>query len=230
MTEQPRHGRRDVIKVNQVCGVREARWVRGADILGVCLGDGGRTVTAEGFREIRRAVSAPLALSVDASAGVSDADLPGLVRSLGPDYYEFTPPDPEKAEAFEARLALVRRVGLPGIANGFFLLEDEVSLVRSAPHLDRLAAAGVRYFQVEADSLLGPRGTISAGSRRLAADLFGRYPFLVNDRFGHLDSPLDVQQSGLYLNIGGRGVRNYDLSERSYALPAAVRLLRSAGR
>ncbi|MGW4032734.1 hypothetical protein ACWEFL_26115 [Streptomyces sp. NPDC004838] len=240
MAEQPpldrvghgRHDRRDVIKVNQVCSTREAGLVRGVDIVGVCLGDAGRhdrrTVTTERFEEIRHATSASIALAVDESAEVPDEDLPDVIGSLRPDYFEFTPPDPEKSGAFEAQLALVRGVGVPGIANGFFLLKDEVSLVRGTAHLDRLVEAGVRFFQVEVDSLLDPRFRISSAHEKLIAELFARYPFIVNDRFGHLDGPLDVNQTGLYLNIGGKGLRNYDYSDRSYPLSAVVRLIRSA--
>jgi hypothetical protein len=221
-----------VIKVNQVCSTREAEWVGGVDIVGVCLGDaeqhGRRTVAREQYEEIKRATSASIALAIDESAEVSDKDLPDVIASLRPNYYEFTPRDPEKSGAFEAQLALVRRVGVPGIANGFFLLKDEVSLVHRTAHLDRLVEAGVRFFQVEVDSLLDPRFKISSSHETMIANLFARYPFIVNDKFGHLNGPLDVNQAGLYLNIGSKGLRNYDYSDRSYSLSAVVRLIRSA--
>ncbi|KUL22156.1 hypothetical protein [Streptomyces regalis] len=204
-----------MIKVNQVCSTCEAEWVRGVDIVGVCLGDaeqhGRRTVTREQFEEIKCATSASIALAIDESAEVSDKDLPDVIGSLRPNYYEFTPCDPEKSGAFERQLAVVRGVGVPGIANGFFLLKDEVSLVRRTAHLDRLVEAGVRFFQVEVDSLLDPRFRISSSHETMIADLFARYPFIVNDKFSHLNGPLDVNQAGLYLKYRQQGAQELRL-------------------
>lgn len=63
---------------------------------------------------------------------------------------------PGKTELSLAQLDALSRLDVGKIANGLFLLKDELSLLDRAAHMDALVRAGVELFQIEVESLLDP--------------------------------------------------------------------------
>ncbi|MET3639692.1 hypothetical protein ABIC73_001249 [Prescottella equi] len=220
-----------MIKVNQVTSRLEAGKLRGVDLVGICLGDPAETdrrvVDAGTFTMLQDVVGPRTSLYVDASAAHSPQDVVDAVEALRPTYFEFTAVDAAKESAAAEQLDFLERLPVPKIANGFFVLKDDVGLLDSRLHLDRLVAAGVEYFQVETDSLLDPRFRISAPHRERLAALFADYPCLVADVCTTPPVLPEFGQVGTYFNLGNGRVRNYDYSDRQTPLPGIVRILRS---
>ncbi|WZB76170.1 hypothetical protein WJ972_09995 [Achromobacter insuavis] len=59
-----------------------------------------------------------------------------------------------------AQLDALSRLDVGKIANGLFLLKDDLSLLDRASHMDALVRAGVELFQIEVESLLDPEARI----------------------------------------------------------------------
>ncbi|WFR73324.1 hypothetical protein P9209_06245 [Prescottella defluvii] len=130
---------------------------------------------------MQEAVGPRTSLYVDASAAPSPGDVVDAVDALGPAYFEFTAVDAAKEPEVAEQLDFLDRLPVPKIANGFFVLKDEVSLLDSRRHLDRLVDVGVAYFQVEIDSLIDPGFRISSSHRERLVELFADYPCIVSD-------------------------------------------------
>ena len=77
--------------------------------------------------------------------------------SLRLNCFEFTSVDSAKKSEVDEQLDLLQRPAPPKIANGLFVVKDDVSLFDSFEPLDRHLDAGVAYVQVEFDSLIAPR-------------------------------------------------------------------------
>ncbi|RVW09542.1 hypothetical protein EGT67_12300 [Prescottella agglutinans] len=220
-----------MIKVNQVVSPAEAEKLVDADLVGICLGDPGtpdrRMVDAGAFAALQEAIGPRTSLYVDASAGYTQEDVVAAVDSLRPAYFEFTSADPAKVSQADEQLDLLRRLTVPKIANGFFVLKDDVSLLDSLEHLDRLVDAGVAYFQVEFDSLIDPGFRISAANRKRIAAMFAGYPCIVSDTCTSDPVPPEFGHAGVYFNLGNRRTRNYDFSDGTTPLSGIVRALRA---
>jgi len=220
-----------VIKVNQVTSRREADRLRGVDIVGICLGDAAtterRVVDADTFTMLQDAVGPRTSLYIDASAALSPQDVVDAVEALRPTYFEFTVVDAPKESAAAEQLDLLARLPVPKIANGLFVLKEDVGLLDSRRHLDRLVAAGVEYFQVETESLIDPGFRISAPHRERLAALFADYPCLVADVCTTPPVLPAFGQVGTYFNLGNGRVPNYDCSDRQTPLSGIVRIIRS---
>ncbi len=134
-----------MIKVNQVTSRLEAGKLRGVDLVGICLGDPAETdrrvVDAGTFTMLQDVVGPRTSLYVDASAAHSPQDVVDAVEALRPTYFEFTAVDAAKEPAAAEQLDFLERLPVPKIANGFFVLKDDVGLLDSRLHLDRLVAA-----------------------------------------------------------------------------------------
>ncbi|WP_305092896.1 hypothetical protein [Prescottella sp. R16] len=220
-----------MIKVNQVVSRTEAGKLRGADIVGICLGDpvttGRRVVDVDTFTALQEMAGVRTSLYVDASMGYSSEEVVATVESLRPDYFEFTAVDAAKEPQVDEQLDLLGRLAVPKIANGFFVMKDDVSFLGSRAHLDRLVAAGVEYFQVETESLLDPGFRISAPHGERLAALFADYPCLVADVCTTPPVLPEFGQVGTYFNLGNGRVPNYDHSDRQTPLSGIVRIIRS---
>ncbi|WP_430334458.1 hypothetical protein [Rhodococcus sp. ACT016] len=220
-----------MIKVNQVVSPAEAEKLRDVDLVGICLGDPAatdrRVVDADTFAALQEAVGPRTSLYVDASAGCSPDRVVDAVETLRPAYFEFTSADSAKVSEVERQLDLLRRLTVPKIANGFFILKDDVSLLDSREHLDRLVDAGVAYFQVELESLIDPGFRISRSNVERIAALFAEYPCIVGDACKAAPVPPEIGQAGVYFNLGNGRVRNYDFSDKQIPLSGIVRALRS---
>ncbi|MDH6677059.1 hypothetical protein M2284_001257 [Rhodococcus sp. LBL1] len=220
-----------VIKVNQVTSRLEADKLRDVDLVGICLGDPAatdrRVVDAGTFAALQEAVGPRTSLYVDASAAPSPGDVVDAVDALGPAYFEFTAVDAAKEPEVAEQLDLLACLPVPKIANGFFVLKDEVSLLDSRRHLDQLVDVGVAYFQVELDSLINPGFRISTPHRERLAALFADYPCIVSDVCTAAPVPPEIGQAGVYFNLGNGRVPNYDYSTRQTPLSGIVRIMRS---
>lgn len=174
-----------MIKVNQVVSLAEAAKLRDVDLVGICLGDPGttdtRVVDAGTFVALQETVGPRTSLYVDASAGYAPDSVVDAVDSLRPTYFEFTAVDSAKISKVDEQLDLLQRLTVPKIANGFFILKDDVSLIDGLEHLDRLVDAGVAYFQLEINSLVDAGFRISASNRKRMVTMFARYPCIVSD-------------------------------------------------
>ena len=71
----------------------------------------------------------PTSLYVDASAGYTPDEVVDAVESLRPAYFEFTAVDAPKEAAVDEQLELLSRLAVPKIANGLFVLKDDVYLL-----------------------------------------------------------------------------------------------------
>lgn len=220
-----------MIKVNQVTSRREAEKLRGVDIVGICLGDTAtterRVVDAGTFTMLQDVVGPRTSLYIDASAAFSPQDVVDAVEALRPTYFEFTVVDAPKESAAAEQLDLLGRLPVPKIANGLFVLKEDVGLLDNRKHLDRLVAAGVEYFQVETDSLIDPGYRISARHRERLAALFADYPCLAADVCTTPPILPAFGQVGTYFNLGNGRVPNYDGSDRQTPLSGIVRIIRS---
>jgi len=219
-----------MIKVNQVVSRLEAEKLRGVDIVGIGLGDptatDRRVVDAATFTDLQETVERPTSLYVDASAGYTPDEVVDAVESLRPAYFEFTAVDAPKEAAVDEQLELLSRLAVPKIANGLFVLKDDVYLLDDRKHLDRLVGAGVEYFQVELQSLVDPGFRISRADVERLTALFADYPCIVCDTSAAAPLPT-IGQAGVYFNLGNGRVPNYDYSDRQFPLSAVVRTLRS---
>lgn len=223
-----------MIKVNQVVSHAEAEKLRDVDLVGVCLGDpeatDRRVVDATAFASLQEAIGPRTSLYIDTSAGYSPEGVVDAVDSLRPAYFEFTSVDAAKVSEVDEQLELLQRLTVPKIANGFFILKDDVSLLDSLAHLDRLVDAGVAYFQMEFDSLIDPRFRISAANRKRIAAMLAGYPCIVSDTYAAVPVLPEFGQAGVYFNLGNGRTRNYDFSDRTSPLSGVVRALRSRPR
>lgn len=215
-----------MIKVNQVVSAAEAQKLQHVDVLGVYVGSGDehdRAVARSEVPAIRSASGARLSVALAPSGTVTAAAVHQAVRELRPDYFEFTAVDPEKTAEMRRQLDLLEEIDVPKVANGFFLLDDDLSLTDRADYLNQLRAAGVALFQVELESVVETDGRISASGMKAISRLFADLPFLVSDRFRRISDVPDLGQHGVYLNLGKDGAVNYDHSARSMSLPRVLR-------
>ncbi|GAB2631741.1 hypothetical protein ABI214_16220 [Prescottella soli] len=223
-----------MIKVNQVVSRAEAEKLRDVEVVGICLGDPDatdkRVVDATTFASLQEAIGPRTSLYVDASAGYTPEVVVDAVDSLRPAYFEFTSVDSAKVSQVDEQLDLLQRLTVPKIANGFFILKDDVSLLDSLEHLDRLVDAGVEYFQVEIDSLIDPGFRISASDQKRIAAMFAGYPCIVSVACASVPVPPELGQAGVYFNLGNGRTPNYDFSDRKSPLSGVVRVLRSRSR
>ncbi|MGO4201884.1 hypothetical protein AB4Z09_08975 [Rhodococcus sp. TAF43] len=220
-----------MIKVNQVVSLAEAAKLRDVDLVGICLGDPGttdtRVVDAGTFVALQETVGPRTSLYVDASAGYAPDSVVDAVDSLRPTYFEFTAVDSAKISKVDEQLDLLQRLTVPKIANGFFILKDDVSLIDGLEHLDRLVDAGVAYFQLEINSLVDAGFRISASNRKRMVTMFARYPCIVSDVCAAAPVPPEFGHAGVYFNLGNGRVPSYDFSDRQSTLPGVIRALRS---
>lgn len=220
-----------MIKVNQVVSRVEAEKLRGVDLVGICLGDPAatdrRVVDAATFAALQEIIGCPVSLYVDSSTAYPPDETVAAVEALGPAYFEFTAVDAEKAAAADEQLELLSRIAVPKIANGLFVLKDDVSLLDGRKYLDRLVGAGVEYFQVELESLIDPGFRISRSNVERLAVLFADYPCIVCDTSAAAPLPPTIGQAGVYFNLGNGRTPNYDHSDRQFPLSAVLRTLRS---
>lgn len=149
-----------------------------------------------------------------------------LLEELKPRYLEFTVVDPEKIELSAAQLRALSALDVGKIANGLFLLSDDLSLLDRVSHMDALVHAGVELFQIEVESLVDPEPRIARRSHARIAQFLARYPALIGDSFAlGVDLP-DVNQVGYSLTLTNESARAYDLSQQHYALSSAIRIVK----
>lgn len=149
-----------------------------------------------------------------------------IIAELKPRYLEFTVVDPEKTELSLAQLDALSRLDVGKIANGLFLLKDELSLLDRAAHMDALVQAGVELFQIEVESLLDPEARIGPKVRARIGEFFSRYPAMIGDSFSMSVKVPDVHQRGYYLNLSVDDGRSYDFSQQHFALSSALRIIK----
>ncbi|AWH53362.1 hypothetical protein C1924_09315 [Stenotrophomonas sp. ESTM1D_MKCIP4_1] len=145
---------------------------------------------------------------------------------MKPRYLEFTVVDPEKIERSAAQLRALSALGVGKIANGLFLLRDDLSLLKRVSHMDALVQAGVELFQIEVESLVDPDARIARKLHALIAQFLSRYPALIADSFALGVGLPDVNQVGYNLNLMNKIARPYDLSQQHYPLSSAIRIVK----
>lgn len=215
-----------MIKVNQVVSAAEAQRLRHVDVLGVYVGSGDeheRAVAGGEVPAIRSASGARLSVALTPSGRMTADAVHQALRDLRPDYFEFTAVDPEKTADVRRQMDLLEEIDVPKVANGFFLLDDDLSLTDRADYLDQLRAAGVALFQVELESVVEPGCRISASGMKTISRMFADLPFLISDRFRRIADVPHLGQHGVYFNIGKDGAVGYDHSARSMSLPRVLR-------
>ncbi|MFI6288619.1 hypothetical protein ACIBCM_28385 [Streptomyces sp. NPDC051018] len=170
-----------VLKLNQVVTWNRSTLLGGANLVGVTVAR--EHAPRRGRLDEEAAVAvmeaggrpASVAVSFERADGFTDDEMAGVLERLGADYYEFTPVDPAKKQAFAHDLGRLARLSLPKIANGFFLEPDDVSLFDDTDALRRLTEAGVVLFQVE----IAPDALTSASVRARLGALFAEFPVVV---------------------------------------------------
>ncbi|XBB67524.1 hypothetical protein ABFU82_26015 [Nocardioides sp. WV_118_6] len=215
-----------MIKVNQVVSAAEAQRLRHVDVLGVYVGSGtehDRAVATRDVPAIRSASEALLSVALAPSGPVTVEAVHQTVRDLRPDYFEFTAVDPEKTADVRRQTELLEEIDVPKVANGFFLLADDLSLTDRTDYLGLLRAAGVVLFQVELESVVDADCRISASGTKAIASMFADVPVLISDRFRRISDVPDLGQRGVSFNLGNDGAVNYDHSTRSMSLSRVLR-------
>lgn len=137
-------------------------------------------------------------------------------------YYEFTPVDFYKKDAFEAELRSLEKIEAPKVANGFFVETDDHSFLKDRAYFSLLQEQGVAYFQFELDS---PSKRTLGAMNEFAA----QYPCLITDSFESLDLHPETNRSGIFLNIENRDKQNYDFSLRAWPFSRIVRMIKGYG-
>ena len=159
----------EVIKINQVTSAAQAaRLAPRMQACGVCIGDPGRRVPAVTMavaRAIRAALppEIPLAVAFEDVIAMGPAEIADALHEAGAHWFEYTPVDFLKADAFDAELARVAAVPMPKIANGFFLLADDESFIADTAPYRRMQAQAGRNCS---SSSCSRRWTRRAGSAR----------------------------------------------------------------
>lgn len=216
-----------MIKVNQINSPVESEKFSLVDIATFVVGDVAedRVVDVETCLRLKDQMSSKL--SVHPHGSLKDPErLQELVELLSPDFIEFNVIDPEKAVASQAQIESLEKLKIDKIANGLFILKDEMTLLDRTSHLDALERAGVKYFQVELESLVDPGFRISAAGRRRISEFCSKYPVIVGDNLSSVSSYPRLGQCGYYLNLSSSNGQSYDYSQISYSLPAAMRVVR----
>jgi len=149
-----------------------------------------------------------------------------LLEELKPRYLEFTVVDPEKIERSAAQLRVLSALDVGKIANGLFLLRDDLSLLDRVSHMDALVHAGVELFQIEVESLVDPEARIARRSHARIAQFLYQYPALIGDSFALGVGLPDVNQIGYNLTLANRSARPYDLSQQHYPLSSEIRIVK----
>ncbi|MFF0449247.1 hypothetical protein ACFYT4_23050 [Streptomyces sp. NPDC004609] len=219
-----------VLKVNQAVPSTRFTALRGANLVGLTVAR--RHAPQRGRVDERAAVAvldavgpASVAVSFEKTDGFTENEMAGALERLGADYYEFTPADPEKRDAFAHDLARLARLPLPKIANGFFLESDDGSLLGATDTLRRLTEAGVVLFQIE----IAPDALTSPSVRARLAALFTEFPVVVCLPPGvglppGLPSPRGYSVT---LRPPDRDTTHYDYCTSAVPVSAAARVLRA---
>lgn len=216
-----------MIKVNQINSSIESEKFSLVDIATFVVGDVAedRVVDVETCLRLKDQMSSKI--SVYPHGSLKDPErLREVVDLLSPDFIEFSVIDPEKTMASEAQIESLEKLEIDKIANGLFIMKDEMTLLDRTSHLDALVGAGVKYFQVELESLVDPNFRISAAGRRKISEFCSKYPVIVGDNLGSVSGYPRLGQCGYYLNLCSSNGRSYDYSQRSYSLPAAMKVVR----
>lgn len=217
----------EVIKVNQISTAAESAKLGEIDMAGYVVSRRGSAneLDVEQYKNLKVLLSCEHAIYP--SSGVEDIGFcRELLEELKPSYLEFTVVDPEKIESSRAQLNALAALDVRKIANGLFLLKDDISLLDRTAHMDALVQSGVEMFQVEIESLVDPESKISSKGRGRIAEFFLRYPTLIGDSFVVSTKIPDVQQRGFYLNLSPAGGQSYDFSQQQYSLSSAMRIIK----
>ncbi|WP_175224302.1 hypothetical protein [Achromobacter ruhlandii] len=216
-----------MIKVNQIRSLAHAEKLGSIDVAGFVVARSSST-SALDLDQCRHLGSA-----LDCSHAVHPVDGVGdvgfcreIIEELKPRYLEFTVVDPEKTESSLAQLQALARLKVGKIANGLFLLKDDLSLLDRASHMDALVHAGVELFQIEVESLIDREFGIGPKARARIGEFFSRYPTIIGDSFSKSVKVPDIHQRGHYLNLSVDSGRSYDFSQRHYALSSALRIIK----
>ncbi|GAB1833750.1 hypothetical protein MyNCGM121_05170 [Achromobacter xylosoxidans] len=216
-----------MIKVNQIRSISEAEKLGSIDVAGfvVARSSCASALDLDQCRSLGSVLDC--AHAVHPVGGVDDIGFcREIIAELKPRYLEFTVVDPEKTELSLAQLDALSRLDVGKIANGLFLLKDELSLLDRAAHMDALVQAGVEFFQIEVESLIDPAVRIGPKVRARVGEFFSRYPAIIGDSFSMSVKVPDVHQRGYCLNLSVEGGRSYDFSQQHYALSSALRIIK----
>lgn len=217
-----------VIKVNQLQSAAQAqRLAQRIDMAGVCVGDAAPCVSLAQALAIRAAVPhLPLAVALADWRQHTPQQIDALVQDLGASHFEFTPADMAKAPDFADDLARLQAIRCPKVANGFFLLADDLSCIDDEAPYQALQQVGVALFQFEIDSALDPNAKLSqARLQRVDAFLAG-LPVLVGDRLQQLAGYPLAAASGFFFDLAvPKAAHNDDKAQHSWAESQLMRLL-----
>lgn len=217
-----------LMKVNQVTSPSQGA-KSAADVLGVVFdGRSNWAIDVEALSALRSTTGAKISFALCRSMTKAAPEVNDILARFQPDFYEFTPADPAKPQQHRADLELLDSVSLPKIANGYFALRDDLSLLDDLDHFRRLMDVGVVLFQFEIDSLVHRDVRLRDQDAARLDDLFATVPALVCDSFENLDCYPLTRHRGYFLNLRSTGQDvNYDCSELSFSLPHVAQLGRS---
>lgn len=196
-----------MIKINQITSPSQAARLRKRmDLGGICLARqkraGSPCLTVDGALEVRRALSGvPVSVAFRQGDEFSLDEMGEILSRLQVDYFEFTPVDFAKTACFEEQLSRLERIRLPKVANGFFLLADDASLIQDVAGFERLQAMGVELFQFEVESVIDPDFQLDRAKRQRAEALFSRFRVLVTDRFEQIQTYPLKSVHGYFFNL-----------------------------
>ncbi len=191
------------------------------------------TVDGEGLRRLREKYpKAKFALSFDQSELPHTEQL-RLLEDLRPDYYEYQPPDPLKKAEFEEAMLRLDEISLPKLAGPFWIMKDDVSMLRDREPFREMMRRGTVCFQFIIESAVDPGFKLSALQRRRLDEFLEEIPGIANDSFDRLVRldryPLSHHR-GYLLDTIIPGTDRRDRGWNALSSGKVVRLLQTLGK
>lgn len=217
-----------MIKVNQLQSAAQAqRLAQRIDMAGVCVGDAAPCVSRAQAVAIRAALPGmPLAVALDDWRQHTPQQIETLVHDLGASHFELTPVGMAKAPDFAEELALLQAIRCPKVANGFFLLADDLSFMADHGAYRSLQQAGVEWFQFEIDSAVHPSFKLSEADLQRVDAFFADLPVLVTDRLQQLAGYPLAAARGFFFDLEVPAApHSYDMAQHRWLESQLLRLL-----
>lgn len=217
-----------MIKVNQFQSAAQAqRLAPRIDMAGLCVGDAPPCVSLAQALAIRAALPGlPLAVALADWRQHTPQQIDALVQDLGASHFDFTPADMAKEPDFADDLARLQAIRSPKVANGFFLLADDLSFMADVAPYRAMRQAGVEWFQFEIESALDPTCKLPQAALKGVDAFLAGLPVLVGDRLQQLAGYPLASASGFFFDLAvPKAPHNYDMAQQSWAESQLMRLL-----
>lgn len=231
--EQPLRTDAPMIKVNQLTAPSQADQLRAADVLGVCIcrdvsfapGPCATLGTAQAIHAV--VPDLPLSVAFNDADDFTPMEIEDTLVDAQASFFEFTPVDFAKTDAFAQQLELLNAIDYPKVANGCFLLRDDLTFLDEAAGFAALRDVGVECFQFEIRSAVVPSLALGEDALARVDAFFATLPVLVADQVARLHPYPLTNPQGMYFNLRPTvgNTATYDFTELTFPLSRIRRVL-----